>query len=106
MNKISAFFLSHIFMLKMIGLTHHLQLGYIFEFICGNAQWALMHRFPSVCLSLYQKSPDNNSLEKNTGKKIITSEPFQGFFAISLTFDLKVKGHMARGQRSHGPRSN
>ncbi len=47
-----------------------------------------MHRCPSVCpsvcLSLYQKSLDNNSLEKN----------------------LEVKGHMGQGQRSRGSRSN
>ncbi len=27
---------------------------------------------------------------------------FQGFFAISLTSDPKVQGHMGQGQRSHG----
>ncbi len=32
---------------------------------------------------------------------------FQGFFfAISLTFDLVVKGQMDQGQTSHGSRSN
>ena len=31
---------------------------------------------------------------------------FSSFFAISLRFDLEVKGHMGQGQRSHGSRSN
>ncbi len=31
---------------------------------------------------------------------------FQGFFVISLRFDLEVKGHMGQGQRSCGSRSN
>ncbi len=31
---------------------------------------------------------------------------FQGFFVISLRFDLEVKGHMGQGQRSRGSRSN
>ncbi len=31
---------------------------------------------------------------------------FQGFFVISLRYDLEVKGHMGQGQRSRGSRSN
>ncbi len=57
----------------------------------------LMHVRPlCIHLSLYQKSLDNKSIRK----------PNFCSLSLILRFDLKVKGHMGQGQRSHELRSN
>ncbi len=69
----------------------------------------------SVCLSLYQKSLDNNSLEKNYSKKIINCEPFEvgspnlvWWWALTCFFSrifCNVFDIWPRGQRSNGSSS-